>query len=294
MNSHSFYAILKKIDIEWLIEVKNMLLKRNSFIQEKSKVRFVNGVVSLLGVRLNVFCFEVDGVLIDTGSQSLLKEFKDFFTQIDVDQVAITHLHEDHTGGAAYLQKEHGLSVYMNDMSIESCVQKATYPLYRKLFWGKRRPFQARPIGEKFTSRNATWDVIETPGHSKDHLSFLNRETGQLFSGDLYVHPYTKVVLREECIPSIINSIEKVLTYDFDELFCCHAGYVKDGPQAFTKKLHYLKELQERILTFHKQGYTEHEIHNKIFDKKYPITFFSFGEWDSKHMISSVLNESSL
>src|SRR5690625_2901796 len=52
------------------------------------------------------------------------------------------------------------------------------------LFWGKRRPFQAKPIGQTFNSRNATWDVIETPGHTKDHLSFLNQETGQLFTED--------------------------------------------------------------------------------------------------------------
>lgn len=255
-----------------------------------SNVRFINGLVSLGGVRLNAYCFEVDGVLIDTGSQTLLKEFKPFFANAAVDRVVITHYHEDHTGGAAFLQKEYELPIYMNEITVEECAEKADYPLYRKLFWGKRRPFQAQPIGKSFTSRNATWHVIDTPGHAKDHLSFLNSETGQLFSGDLYVHPRTKVILREESIPAIIHSIERVLTYDFGELFCCHAGYVKDGRKAITNKLNYLKELEENILSLHKKGYNEQEIQKLIFKKKYPIMFFSFGEWDSIHIIRSLMN----
>ncbi|MDW0117652.1 MBL fold metallo-hydrolase [Sporosarcina thermotolerans] len=268
-----------------------MFLKRESVVDKQSNVRFINGRLSFASVRLNVHCFEVDGVLIDTGAHALSKEFNAFFTEADVDQVVVTHSHEDHTGGAAHLQKIYGLPILMNGISIEECRQKADYPLYRQLFWGKRRPFQAKPIGETFTSRNATWDVIETPGHAKDHLSFLNQETGQLFSGDLYVHPKTKLILREESIPQIISSLQHVLTYDFEELFCCHAGYVKDGRRALLNKLSYLQELRDRIYSLEKQGYGEQEIHSLIFKKKYPMTRFSSGEWDSIYIVRSILNK---
>src|SRR5699024_12566035 len=87
---------------------------------------------------------------------------------------------------------------YMSEIKREYCMTKADYPLYRKIFWGKRKPFRAEPIGETFTSRNATWKVIKTPGHAIDHLAFLNKETGQLFTGDLYCQEKTKVILREE------------------------------------------------------------------------------------------------
>lgn len=267
-----------------------MFLKKSSHIDDVSNVRFINGQVSFSSVGLNVHCFEVDGVLIDTGSHTLLPQFKNFFAQMDVDQVMITHYHEDHTGGAGFLQKKFGLPLYMNEMTIDDCARKADYPLYRKIFWGRRRPFQAEPIAETFTSRNAVWDVIETPGHAKDHLSFLNRQTGQLFSGDLYVHPQTKVILREESMPMIMQSIEKVLEYDFGEMFCCHAGYVKDGRQALTEKLNYLRELEEKIHSLHQQGCSAPEIQSKIFKKKYPITFFSMGEWNTMHLITSFLN----
>ncbi|MGN7387988.1 MBL fold metallo-hydrolase [Sporosarcina sp. SAFN-015] len=268
-----------------------MFLKTKSKKDEISGVRFINGVVHFNSVKLNVHCFETDGVLIDTGSRTLAEEFKPFLEQADVDQVVITHAHEDHNGGANYLQNERGLPIFMNEMTIDECVRKADYPFYRKFFWGARRPFSAKPIGETFHSRSAEWSVIPTPGHAKDHLAFLNKETGQLFSGDLYVHPKTKLILRDESIPTIINSIEKTLQYDFGEMFCCHAGYVKDGRMALQKKLAYLQELREETLSLREKGYGAREIHSRLFTKKYPITLFSFGEWNSMHIIRSIINE---
>ncbi|GIO25752.1 MBL fold hydrolase [Ornithinibacillus bavariensis] len=266
-----------------------IIFQTKAWIGEKSNVGFINGTIMFSSVKLNVYSFNIDGVLIDTGAPRLLKEFKKFFIDVDIDQVVISHSHEDHIGGAAYLQNEHGLPIYMNRMMIEECSRKANYPFYRKMFWGSRKPFEAQELGKTFTSRNAIWDVIETPGHAIDHLSFLNRETGQLFSGDLFVQPRTNVILREESIPTIMESITHVLTYDFGELFCCHAGYVKESRQALIRKLQNLKELEASILELHKQGYHEKEIQRKLFKKKYPITFFSFGEWDSIHIIRSII-----
>jgi len=269
-----------------------MLVKTKIEIGEKSDVQFINGFVSLGSVHLNVYCFSVDGILIDSGSQTLLPHFTSFFENIDIDQVFLTHDHEDHTGGASFLQKTYDVPVYINEMSVEASAKKATYPLYRKIFWGKRAPFQAQPIGNTFTSRTATWNVIKTPGHTADHLAFLNKKKGQLFSGDLYVHPKTKVILRNESIPTTIASLKKILTYDFSEMFCCHAGYIQDGRKALTKKLDYLTTFQEKVLDLHQQGLSEKQIQRQMFYKKYPVTYLSFGEWDSLHMIRSILAES--
>ncbi|WP_045521455.1 MBL fold metallo-hydrolase [Neobacillus niacini] len=268
-----------------------MLLKK-SFNQQTIKgVQAGNGTVAFQGVKLNVYCFVLDGVLIDTGAASLEKEFKPFFKQQDIDQVVITHFHEDHTGCAAFLQNEMNLPIYMNDMMLDYCKKKPDYPLYRKVFWGKRPPFHAETIGKTFSSRHATWDVIETPGHAIDHLAFLNRETGQLFTGDLYCQEKTKVILREESIPTIIDSLRKVLTFDFGDVFCCHAGFLEDGRAALQRKLDYLLDLQGKIIKHYEDGLSPNQISNTLFPKKYPITMFSSGEWNSMHIINSILQE---
>src|SRR5699024_2061526 len=165
-----------------------------------------------------------------------------------------------------------------------SCQEKAHYPFYRKMFWGKRAPFTAKPIGHTFTSREASWSVIPTPGHATDHLAFLNKETGQLFSCELYVHPKTKVILREERIPKIIRLINHVLTSDCNEMFCCHDGYVKNGRLAVRRKRNYLEEVRGNVLTLRQTGYSIKEIQQTLLRKKYPITLFAFGEWRSKQI----------
>ncbi|WP_419887199.1 MBL fold metallo-hydrolase [Neobacillus niacini] len=268
-----------------------MLLKKNFNQQTINGVQDGNGTVSFQGVQLNVHCFVVDGVLIDTGSASLEKEFHPFFKQQDIDQVVITHFHEDHTGCAAFLQNELNLPIYMSKRKLDYCKKKPDYPMYRKVFWGKRRPFQANPIGKTFSSRHATWDVIDTPGHAIDHLAYLNRETGQLFTGDLYCQEKTKVALREESIPTIIASIKRVLTCDFGDVFCCHAGFLKDGRTSLQRKLDYLLELQGNIINLHDNGLTPSQISKALFPKKYPITFLSSGEWESMHIVNSIIQE---
>lgn len=268
-----------------------MLFKKNFAQKTVNGVQMGNGMISFQSVKLNVHCFFIDGVLIDTGAKSLERLFKPFLKQLDIDKVVMTHFHEDHTGCAAFLQEELQLPLFMNDIMIEHCMKKADYPLYRQLFWGKRRPFRAEPIGETFQSSNATWSVIQTPGHAIDHHAFLNDETGQLFTGDLYCQERTKVVLREENIPVIIESLKKILTYDFDDVFCSHAGHLNDGRTALKRKLEYLLDLQGDILKQYDEGKTPEDINTTLFPKKYPITLFSSGEWDSIHIVHSIINE---
>lgn len=267
-----------------------MLFKKQFEQYQVGDVHLGNGTIQFQSIKLNVFSYAVDGVLIDTGAQSLLQHFKSYFESVDVEQVVITHYHEDHTGGAKYMQNTYGYPVYMNKTKIDYCNKRADYPLYRKLFWGNRAAFKALPLGKTFKSRHALWDVINTPGHAIDHLAFLNRETGQLFTGDLYVTPKTKVILREEDVPTIINSLQEVLQYDFNEVFCCHAGYIKNGRKALMNKLEYLLALEYKVQKLHKEGNSKTEIQAKLFKKKYPITRVSLGEWDSKHIISTILS----
>lgn len=271
--------------------MRTVLFKKKIELSEKNGVKMINGSVQFQAVYLNVHCFEVDGILIDTGSASLLKQFKPFFEQMDVDQIMLTHYHEDHSGGAHFLQKTYNLPIFMHPLNIKECAKKASYPLYRKLFWGARLPFLAQPVGDAFSSRTDDWKVIETPGHTEDHVAYLNESTGQLFTGDLYVTPKTKVVLREESIPQIIRSLEKVLTYDFLEIYCNHAGYIENGREALIRKLNYLNELSYKIEMMNEEGLTTNEITAQLFTKKYPITKLSLGEWDAAHIVSSVLNK---
>src|SRR5699024_8836547 len=133
-----------------------------------------------------------------------------------------------------------------------------------------------------------TLKVIETPGHAIDHLAFLNKETGQLFTGDLYCQEKTKVILREESIPTIIDSLQKVLTYDFGDVCCSHAGYLKNGREALKRKLEYLLNIQGETLRMYDEGKPPESIKETLFPKKYQIILLSTRECDSQHLVQVV------
>lgn len=288
MNGCSFIFMLKLIKTAELRGIR--MITKKKFTEERiNGVHLGKGTLTFQNITLNVYSFSIDGVIIDTGAKSLEKDFADFFKKQDADFCVITHYHEDHTGNARILQEEMKLPIYMDSQKIDYCKTKADYPLYRKLFWGKRPPFEAKPIGKTFTSRTAVWKVIETPGHSPDHLAFLNHETGQLFAGDLYVTPKPKVILDEEHIPTTIESLKKILAYPFEDVFCSHAGYVQDGRKALQRKLEYLLELQHTVLRLYNEGFSPKQITNQLFPKKFPIINVSLGEWDSKHLVYSIL-----
>ncbi len=259
-------------------------------IQHHRGVQCAHGKVAVQGVGMSVYSFFVDGLLIDTGSYSLSQEFQSFFKGIPIEQLALTHSHEDHAGNAAWIQHHKNVPIYIHRDSVNLCAEDGDYPLYRQALWGKRPAFVAQPFGQTLQTNAATWDVIETPGHTTDHLSFYNRETGAMFTGDLFIQPKTKVVLDEENIVHTLASLRKIVNYDFDVVYCCHAGFIVDGRTKIHEKIAYLEDMQGKVKQLFMQGYSVEEITKTIFPRDYPITKVSGEQWSSKHIITAFIN----
>src|SRR5699024_9990778 len=77
--------------------------------------------------------------------------------------------------------------------------------------------------------------------------------------------------------------------YDFQSMFCCHAGYVENGKKMLKQKLDNLENLCGEVKKLHKEGLSIEEIKEQIFPKKYAVIDVSQGEWDSLHIVSSIL-----
>ena len=237
-----------------------------------------------------IYSYLVDGMLIDTGAKWLEDEYISFYKNHSIDLVTLTHSHEDHTGNASWLQQHQNVPIYVHPYGISTCAQPCPYPKYRQTAWGVRDAFNALPLGETIKSRSKEWKVIYTPGHADDHISLLDEETGRLFSGDIYVAPKTKLIMESESIPILMNSIRTLLSYDFEAMFCAHAGYIQNGKEMLQKKLDYLENLCGEVKQLHEEGHSIAEINTKLFPKKYPIVTVSEGQWDSMHIVTSIIS----
>lgn len=260
-------------------------------VSTNEDVTCVEGNVQRSGLKLGtVYSFLVDGMVIDTGPQCLETDLIPFYENHSYELVTLTHSHEDHSGLAPWIQKHKNVPIYVHQKGISICAEPCPYPKYRQLTWGVRSAFNALPLGDTIQSRSQEWKVIYTPGHADDHVSLFHEETGRLFSGDLFVSPKTKVIMDTESIPVIMDSLRRLLDLNFHSLFCCHAGYIENGKSMMKQKLDYLENLSGEVGNLYKEGRSIEEIDQMFFPKKYPIVAFSEGEWDSRHIISSIVS----
>ncbi|GEN52613.1 MBL fold metallo-hydrolase [Halobacillus faecis] len=258
-------------------------------IDQHGEVTSVLGEVRYGDFAMSVYMYYIDGMLIDTGASRMLEDFKAFFKQTPIEFVSLTHPHEDHTGTAKWLQKECDLPVYIKKEAIPECKVEATLPLYREKLWGRRLPFSPSSFGETIESDHHLYKIIHTPGHEKNHVVLYDEQHGRLFSGDLFLHPKPKVMMDDESVPVMIQSLRKVLQLDFQDMFCQHAGYIQNGKPAMREKLNYLEELREQVHHLYGKGLNVDEINAELFPKVPMIVYHSRQEYDSKHMIRSIL-----
>ena len=79
--------------------------------------------------KMFVHSFFVDGLLIDTGQSNIRKEYMEAISNFHIDQVFITHHHEDHTGvsgGVAILVLLEGQLIRLGHQNLVSASWLAT------------------------------------------------------------------------------------------------------------------------------------------------------------------------
>jgi len=129
----------------------------------------------------------------------------------DLEAVAITHAHQDHSGGAVRLAREHGVPLIMQEASYHQLIDQPRARLtwgramilygvpedllvvWSRFFGGVRSlaaadlaPLSLRFVapGESFRLGGMDLAPLPTPGHCPDHLCFLVQDRDTAFTGD--------------------------------------------------------------------------------------------------------------
>lgn len=131
MTVYSFCFTLFLKGGEWVFK-----LGKSVFIDRNHDVQWAQGKVVVLGITMSVYSFYVDDLLIDTGSGSLANEFQSFFNNVAIQQVALTHVHEDHAGNAAWIQQHRDVPIYVHRNAVNLCAKDEEDLFYRKVLWG--------------------------------------------------------------------------------------------------------------------------------------------------------------
>jgi glyoxylase-like metal-dependent hydrolase (beta-lactamase superfamily II) len=243
--------------------------------------------------KMGVNAFFVDGLLIDTGHSNAQKSALKKFSELEIEQIILTHHHEDHAGNLHALKKIKDYSVYAH----KTCVQLMESPppvcFIERKTWGANTAVEGiTPVDEIIETDQYKFHIIPTPGHSKDHICLYEANQGWLFSGDLYVHHYIRYFMATESVTEQIKSLKKVLQLDVQRFFCSHSFREDLFQERFGKKLQFLEDFHGNVIELHQKGLRPAKIMKALqMKEKWMIRILSGGWLSGINMVQSSIRD---
>lgn len=245
-----------------------------------------------------VWTYYVDGLLIDTGSRHTQREVMQTYATYPIEQIALTHFHEDHAANAAALARAHTCPVRCGPLTAR-LIQHPYHLLPYEQYWFGPIEACSAAVGvkvlgtfpEAFETANYRFVPIATLGHSDDHHVLLEPSEGWLFSGDFYVGNL-RVFRRGENIYQQIEAAHRVLSLEFDTLFCGHKPVMKGGKEAIQRKIDHLQRIVDYSLAGEKQGLSEAKIVERVgLREDWFMRFFTSNDVAVTYLVRSALRD---
>lgn len=233
----------------------------------------------------------VDGLLIDTGCAYTAEELIQFLEGEEVKLAVNTHHHEDHVGANSLLQKRFGMEIYAHPLAVPLINSRLPLREYQEMVWGYPEPVRVKPVPERINTTGHIFEIIETPGHSPDHIALFEREKGWCFSGDLFVSEKLKTLRADEDIAGITASLEKLLTLPADELilFTATDRVFTEGKKAIRLFLQHLQELRSEVVRLAGTSLGAPEIRDHIFGRETKLEPLTGGHFSILNLVEQLM-----
>ena len=260
----------------------------------KNEVQRFKFDVTILGkVRMSVYAFFVDGMLIDTGHSGAQGQAIARFSKLPIQQIFLSHHHEDHAGNASAIQQQLDCPIYAHPRCANIMKAPPKVCFLERQTWGSNTAVaNIIPIENEIKTPHHHFQIIHTPGHSADHVCLYEAQQGWLFSGDLFVHHYIKYFMATESVAEQIRSIQKVLKLDFDRLFCCHNPQETDGKNNLERKLQFFQDFYGNVARLYQKGMPPSKIMKQLgMKEKWGLRILSSGWLSGLNMVNSVIRD---
>ncbi len=240
----------------------------------------------------------VDGMLVDTGCAHSAADILAALAGIPVQCIVNTHTHEDHIGANGPLQRQRSrLHIWAHPLALPVLADpRHEQPLhpYRRVFWGWPEPSQGQPVanGAIIETERYAFQVIYTPGHSRDHLCLYEPSQGWLFTGDLFVGGQDRALRADTDIWGIIASLKKIAALPASCLFPGSARVRPQPDEEIASKIAYYEEMGQRVLELHRQGRSVAQITRTICGAPMRIEWITLGHFTRRHLVLSYLGMS--
>lgn len=235
------------------------------------KLHIIDGYIS------NIYLLEYDNglLLFDSGAVNDVKRIENFCLNTlkrqpsDILLTVVSHMHPDHSGGAAKLRKKYGIPIasykdcdkwysgiggfiqHKSDLFMMMIVARSRKRNFEKILYRPRiRPdyklndWDSLPIF-------GDWQVIHVPGHTLHDIVLYNRQEKLLYAADCLI--YLDGVLRlplPVMFPKIMDqSFEKMSSLNPETILLAHGDTItaEDIPDLFASARELLTEPANRM-----------------------------------------------
>lgn len=239
------------------------------------------------------YFYYIDGLVIDTGHSHMREYAMDFIAELPVEQIFITHHHEDHNGNLNAFQAQFNCPAYASAECVEIMKNPPGISFAEWLTWGKTEANSKLQVEEKHISTSKyEFDLIFTPGHAPDMYCLHEPKEGWLFSADLWVKEYIRIFMRSESMGEQITSLRKVLELDFDTILCSHNPQLSGGKPLVQQKLEFFENFYGKVAHLYQQGNSPRAIFKEMRLKEDRlIRLLSGGNLSTMNMVKSVIRD---
>lgn len=226
----------------------------------------------------------------------------------DLTRIILTHNHEDHVGIVNRITAIKDVPIYAHADSIYRLKRDPDYFLVRKEFF--KQLYQEMGCGE-FGERQikrlskimkekenciiqgdivpimepdiiSGLQVIETPGHSPDHVVLLDTQRKWLFSGDhLVKHISSNAIVEPDregnrifTLQQYVHSLQKCLELDMMTVYPGHGQIIENPKELLKYRLERIQQKSIKIMSLISEGnQTASEIAQTFYKEKYHSEF---------------------
>ena len=238
------------------------------------------------GINTQFIVYRMGSTVIDAGPSNQWRHVSSFLKKAPVEQLLLTHHHEDHSGNAHRIGKQ--FSITPKAPKLAQCKLANGYPtpLLQKIVWGSPRPVHTIVLEDtEYLSDGTKIIPVHTPGHAKDLTCFHLPDDGYFFSGDLYIAKTIKMLRQDENLKELINSLEKVQELDFDTVFCPHGGVIRQGKQALKTKLNNILQLCSEVKELVEKGWSTEQVSQYLLGPEGAISTLTNGNFSKTNLI---------
>ncbi|MBI2583544.1 MAG: MBL fold metallo-hydrolase [Candidatus Aenigmarchaeota archaeon] len=212
--------------------------------------RIMNGLYAVVGSGKECNIYIIDGeVIVDAGTGNEFARVKEFAekNRMSPHTLVNTHYHYDHTGGNAKLRDLLKCAIAIHEQDADYIKRGETLA---EIFGESARASSADLLleeGDKIETRNFSFEVLHTPGHTKGSICLYEKEKKILISGDtVFDGAVGRTDLPGGSSEQLWSSMGRLSDFPVDFLLPGHGPVKVSGVQLMIRQMLAMRRMEQK------------------------------------------------